>query len=171
MPISREEVLWCYRLILGREPESEYVVSRHMRAESISTLRKAFLRSPEFAKTFKPQAVQRRVPFLPLDLPAIEVEHRATPIQLSKSIAKVRAAWSHLGATRPHFSVLTNKEFLPENLGEHLEEFWASGESEAAQVQQSLARHGLGALSQKTCVEYGCGVGRVTSGLVRRFSH
>lgn len=170
MAVSKDEVIWCYRLILGREPESDDVVRMQMKSQNLSSLREAFLRCPEFARTGMGSAANRpQASFMPLDLPRNEIEHVATATQLAECIAKIKAAWSHLGITRPHFSVLTDKRFLPENLGKNFDEFWASGVAESDQVERILARHGFTSLSTKTCVEYGCGVGRVTMGLARRF--
>lgn len=76
---------------------------------------------------------------------------------------------THLGITKPHFSVLNNTPFLPENLSQNIGEFWATGETEAASVESMLKRHGFASLSSKTCLEYGCGVGRVTTWLASRF--
>jgi len=47
--VSREAVVWAYRLILGREPESDAFVEGHCRTESIATLRRGFFESEEFA--------------------------------------------------------------------------------------------------------------------------
>lgn len=171
MAVSRDEVIWCYRIILGREPESEEVVRAHMRNQSLSSLREDFLRSPEYARQrIDSSANHPQSPFLPLDLPENEIELDATETQLTECIAKIKAAWSHLGITKPHFSVLTDRQFLPENLNKNLEIFWASGEDEAGKVERMLTRHNFTSLSTKTCLEYGCGVGRVTMALARRFA-
>ena len=69
----------------------------------------------------------------------------------------------------PHFSVLTNPAFLPENLEQSIDAFWTSGQKEAEVVQRVLDRFGFGALETKRCVEYGCGVGRVTMPLTKLF--
>jgi len=107
---------------------------------------------------------------LPLDLVPLTIESDATEEQLRVCLTKIEAAWSHLGKVRPHFSVLSQKEFLPKNLNAALEDFWISGENEAARIERILGRHGCSSLDAKTCVEYGCGVGRVTIGLARRFA-
>jgi hypothetical protein len=166
MAVTREEVLWCYRSILGREPESEAVVEAKLKTKDFAELRKAFLSSPEF--TNKQKNLPLRRSFMPLDLEKNEIEYEATPAQLKECLTKIKAAWSHLGITRPHHSVLTKERYLPENLPEHLDEFYASGEAEAKTVEKMLARHDF-RLEKKTCVEYGCGVGRVTLGLARLF--
>jgi SAM-dependent methyltransferase len=171
MTISKEEVLWCYRMILGREPESDAVVQARMTMKDLATLRKAFFHSPEFLKKRAALSGTRPPsPSLPLDLPENEIETEATTTQLAECLAKIKQAWTHLGAAKPHFSVLTNKQYLPENIDDNMEGFWASGEVEAARFERMLTHHGGINLSSKTCLEYGCGVGRVTMGLAKRFA-
>lgn len=170
MAISKNEVIWCYRMILGREPESARAVAAHLASGSTAALRDAFIRSPEFTAKYRQTVNEHAPPALPLDIPRNEIEFEATALQLVEIAKRIKAAWSHLGDTKPHFSVLTNTKFLPDQVAENLGAFWASGEAEAARIERMLARHGFAALATKTCVEYGCGVGRVTSGLARRFA-
>lgn len=167
--ITRKDVLACYRIILGRKPESEKAVEDYLKIADFPTLRKIFINSTEFQDQAK-SAWPPSLPFMALDLPKNDIEYRATPEQLAQCLAKIKTAWSHLGITKPHFSVLTHDDFLPENLSENLESFWSSGEGEAAQLEKMLERHGFGELASKVCVEYGCGVGRVSFGLSRRFN-
>ena len=47
----------------------------------------------------------------------------------------------HLGIVKPHYSVLTHRDFLPENLGDSIDAFYASGEGESAGIENILARH------------------------------
>ena len=49
MSISREHVIWSYRLLLGREPESEEAIADKLRAETVTDLRRMFIESAEFA--------------------------------------------------------------------------------------------------------------------------
>jgi SAM-dependent methyltransferase len=169
--VSKDEVRWSYRTILGREPESEDVVRRLLTATDFPTLRESFLRSPEFIRDRGTSAAaQGHTTSLPIDVPGNEIEYTASDLQLAQCLAKIKLAWSHLGIVRPHFSVLTDKQFLPEQNGKHLDKFWASGEIEAAQVERMLARYGFTDCGTKTAVEYGCGVGRVTTALARRFA-
>jgi len=46
--LPREDVLWAYRMILGREPESEAVIEGHRRHLDRESLRAAILKSREF---------------------------------------------------------------------------------------------------------------------------
>jgi hypothetical protein len=47
-PVTRADVIAAYRLLLGRNPESEAAIGFHLGKASISDLRAAFLRSNEF---------------------------------------------------------------------------------------------------------------------------
>jgi len=48
--VPREAVLWGYRLILGREPESETVIEGHVGLADVATLRRGLLNCEEFAR-------------------------------------------------------------------------------------------------------------------------
>jgi FkbM family methyltransferase len=54
MSVSRDEVVWCYRIALGREPESDEVIRLHMDCENLQALRRSLLTSPEFVATTFP---------------------------------------------------------------------------------------------------------------------
>jgi len=51
MGVSRDEVTWCYRTILGREPESEGAIIEHMKNPDFASLRDFFLNSGEFSSS------------------------------------------------------------------------------------------------------------------------
>jgi SAM-dependent methyltransferase len=169
MTVTRDEVVWSYRTILGREPESEDVVKIHLQSSDFPALRESFLQSPDFVGDRALAPTPPGLALLPMDLPKNEIEHDASAIQISQCLGKIKSAWSHLGITRPHFSVLTDRKFLPENLKENVDNFWVSGEREAAETERILAGIGFVDLPTKNCVEYGCGVGRVTTALALRF--
>src|ERR1700738_1532255 len=46
--VSRDDVIWCYRNLLGREPESDTVVDGHSRNKSFRRLVQQFVDSAEF---------------------------------------------------------------------------------------------------------------------------
>jgi len=169
MSVTRDEVIWAYRLFLGRDPESESAIQLHTQWANIETLRENFMLSPEFSNILS-STKKSTFPFLPLDVAKIEVDTTASDAQLSAIIDKIKAAWTHFGISRPHFSVLAHPQFLPENLGGSINEFWESGEQEAERLERILARYEFFSLATKTCVEFGCGVGRVTMSIARRFA-
>lgn len=46
--LTRDHIVWCYRLFLGREPESEAVIAARLGLPSVKALVDEFLSSPEF---------------------------------------------------------------------------------------------------------------------------
>lgn len=162
--VTRDDVVWCYRALLGREPESEAAITAHRQVGDFRALVQTFVDSAEFAQ----RPAQRA--FHPMPLPPARIDVDVDGTQMAAAIAKVKLAWAHLGDTRAHHSVLTNEAFLPHALDRSIDRFWASGMSESEQAIAMLARHGFSPVG-KVCVEYGCGVGRVTSGLAGSFSN
>lgn len=53
--VSRDEVAWCYRTFLRREPESEAAIQSHLGHRSLRDLVQAFVESPEY-KALRAQA-------------------------------------------------------------------------------------------------------------------
>lgn len=47
-PVSRDDILWCYRTLLGREPESESSVAWHSQQTSFKALIEQIAKSNEF---------------------------------------------------------------------------------------------------------------------------
>jgi len=167
MPVGRDLVVKAYLLILGRYPESEEAISNHMRHANIKILRRALFDSNEFRRSLAvPEAREK----LPVALPHAHVETDATDEIIQRCLERIASSWTHLGKERAHFSVLTDNAFLPANLDGNIDEFWKSGIAEAKQVLSILQRHGFDRSTEKTCVELGCGVGRVTFGFAKHFA-
>jgi SAM-dependent methyltransferase len=164
MPVTKEDVAWCYRSLLRREAESEAVLQRHATIEDFGELVIQFINSVEFRQKSKPPMS------VPLDRPAIQVELDASSTELNRLRDRVREAWTHMGATRPHHSVLSGDSYLPQNINQKaIESFMASGSRETSIIKSTLERHGFGLAHSKTCVEYGCGLGRVTIPIAKMF--
>lgn len=94
--------------------------------------------------------------------------------QLEMIFDMTRQTWSQLGNSQPYWSVLTDKRYLIENMGEkEMIDFYGSGESELASIIQTLIRNDI--IKDKNDVknlditEVGCGVGRVTKHLAQAF--
>jgi len=104
-----------------------------------------------------------------LHYPRLDIDLDATPEQLTRMLMAIAAAWEEMGEDWPHFSVLSEEQFLPRNLARSLDRFWDSGESEAETTLSLLRQLSFGNTAAKTCVEYGCGLGRVTIPLSRQF--
>ena len=166
MTVSRDDVIFAYRLLLNRLPESETVIAHHARADNLWSLVAGFLSSSEYLTLRSGPSGGH----LPLDLPTLEIDTDATDEDAARCLAEIKKAWTHLGIERPHFSVLTERRFLPENISGSLEQFWKTGQLEADCLANIAQRHASGNPANQTCVEFGCGVGRVTIGLARQYA-
>jgi len=164
---TRDDVLGCYRYLLGREPESDAVVQRHLsRGLTASELRQSFLRSAEFRSRSAPPPA----PPMPLAPAPIEVESEATEDELAAMLARTGAYWARIGGEAPHWSVLTQDRFRPGRIAGNEAAFHATGEVDRALVRDLLARHGLEPAGLPRLMEFGCGVGRATLALARDFA-
>jgi pyruvate-formate lyase-activating enzyme len=72
--VTREDVVWCYRTLLRREPESEDAILSHLKITDFRSLVASFVTSPEYsvkrrAKHLSENAVQ------PSDTPYVSPEH------------------------------------------------------------------------------------------------
>jgi SAM-dependent methyltransferase len=81
----------------------------------------------------------------------------------------IQNVWEHLGETEPYWSVLSHEQFKSSGIEDTRSEFYASGQSNVNTFFKTLERNGIDHSSLKTCLEYGCGLGRVTSWLAKRF--
>lgn len=168
-PVSRDEVLWCYRLLLGREPESEAVVQSQLRAPSRRELMMGFLTSMEFAhKNPDLTALQSTLTWMQSTPLRIDVD--IGEAKLRAMLERVKEVWLRLGTSAPHWSVMSDTQFLPENIDGSIDRFWAAGEEDTVIFHRTLLRIGVGDLGGKTCIEYGCGIGRMSGPLSRLFA-
>lgn len=167
--ISKEEVILAYRLLFGRDPENDSVVT-HYATEilDLNALRELFINSTEFRSNLE-QIQSPRPPKQPFNGPPMDVELAASPEKLTLLLSKIAKQWQHLGETEPHWSVLTNDSYFQENFHQNRDPFYASGEAELTLFDAALQRTKISLNSLAHCVELGCGVGRVTAALATRF--
>jgi SAM-dependent methyltransferase len=164
--LTREEVILAYRLMLSRDPENEQVIELHRRHwRDPVAFGRALAESEEFRRRLAP--VEGAA--LPLDVAANSVEHAADDAALARLFEPVQRYWEAIGRTQPHWSVLPEARFLPENIAGTAQDFAASGAEEARVIEAALARLGRAAESFAHAVEQGCGLGRVTRHLAGRF--
>jgi 2-polyprenyl-3-methyl-5-hydroxy-6-metoxy-1,4-benzoquinol methylase len=169
---TKEEVTLAYQLMLGRDPESDAVVNNLCQtAHSPYQLREVFIKSPEFVKHMadlvsKPTTVRQRHPYT---LPKIPVETKVSDEVLAKMFERIQGEWEHLGKTEPYWSVVTQPKYYQNEFAEHKEEFYVSGSYTSNIFLAALRRCGVNPASLSTCLEVGCGVGRVTEHLAKSF--
>jgi SAM-dependent methyltransferase len=159
--VTPELVRAAYRMILGRDPESEAMVRGWLSVPTAEALLKAFVTGPEFHMRYRPS--------LALDVPPLHVEWRVEGAVADTLLAHVKRTWTRLGQERPHWSVLSSDAFLPDKIAANAGHFFASGASDARQLQAVLARNGFRPDAFTRVFEFGCGVGRVTPHLAGAF--
>jgi SAM-dependent methyltransferase len=106
----------------------------------------------------------------PRDGPPLEVAVDASPEALSAMLAHIEARWRELGDAAPHFSVITNPDFLPQNIAGNEARFFETGAHDVNVLRQTAARCGVTLDGAGRCFELGCGVGRVSVWLAKEFA-
>jgi len=170
--LTHEEIVLAYRLMLGRNPESTDVINNlRMTVHTPEALREEFQRSPEFLQRMgalldKPQHARMRHPFT---MPSIPVEVEVDEAQLSQMFERIHHEWEYLGEKDPYWSVMTQPQFHLDRFEEHRQAFYASGKYACDIFLAALRRNGVNPHHLTTCLEVGCGVGRVTPYLAAAF--
>ena len=89
-------------------------------------------------------------------------------IQLWKHIQKV---WTKFGEDEPYWSVLTDKKFRSDQIYQEnlIDSFYDTGSHDLSYFDAFLQRNDIKVPEEATIAEFGCGVGRVTRFLARRY--
>lgn len=166
-PASLYDVQACYRLFLGREPESIDAATGHLADEpSTWTLISRFRGSAEARQFQVSQAA---------GLIAGAQEGRGVDLDLTEPQRQaltnhVEQVWSRYGRENAFFSVLTNPRYEAEHLGDaEIEEFYATGEEEVGWLLEVCARNHVAPPQAGAVLELGCGVARMGEAFARRF--
>lgn len=164
--LGRDAVFWAYRLFLDREPENDQVVHEHLRkCSSPEDLRNNFIYSTEFRQ----KNPTLHVPVLFGDEPPMSIEDVCSEDDLEKLFAHVQSTWQELGEIEPHWSVVVSEDYRQANIEGTKDAFYRTGEQHVSQLFGSLERNNVQHSEFKTCLDYGCGVGRITRHLAPRF--
>ena len=160
---SPAEVDAAFRLLIGRPPDP--AESAQWQAVPAGGLRAGLMATGAFRLALPADAVRMR-----LDLPASPVAWQADPATEAALLARVQARWTRLGEERPHWSVNARPEFAPDRIAANHALFEASGEGDLDVLLSVLARHGLTPADLPRACDFGCGVGRMTAPMRRRFA-
>ena len=131
--VSREIVVWAYQRLLGREPESEDVISEKMHLSSPFAVINAILDRPEYAA---------RTRYMDSYAGPLEVEWRVEPDVAAAMLAHISERWRQLGEKCPYWSVLAGPEYLSENTAEQQQVFYDSGADDVRMLLATLSRVG-----------------------------
>jgi 2-polyprenyl-3-methyl-5-hydroxy-6-metoxy-1,4-benzoquinol methylase len=169
--VSRQDaVTWGYRLFLDRDPViSEMVGDKVLKLKDTKELRESFLGCSEF-RSLNP--VQLRTPMSGHE-PRLLIDLELSDEDLQSLLRHIQETWQQLGKTEPYWSVLSNKKYLSSNMQDPAtrEAFYYSGKPEMERVIKTLKRNDIELSNLKSCVEYGCGLGRVTPWLAQHLQH
>jgi SAM-dependent methyltransferase len=171
--LDQELVEACYRAILGREPESKSVIQETIdRASTVEALLREFLDSEEFQAGLLRRDMDRLTRLFDVDHNLSEprrIDVDVSETQQGALLTRIKAQWQALGYQDPFWSVLTHDEYRRSNLdAKAREKFYETGEESARLIDAFCARNCV-TIHRGLCVELGCGVGRVTRHLSRRF--
>lgn len=164
MPVTRDQVIDAYRLILGRDPESDTVVEAFLDVTDWQHLRELFLGSQEFALSGRGDSHHLLPVGRYLDVRETDVDLRCSDTQLQQMFDRIGTEWKKFGETEPHWSVLVSDDFRQENLAENIDRFYASGKPDIDIHLNFLRRSGLPTHFRRA-MDFGCGVGRLSLAL------
>ena len=127
--------------------------------------------SPEDLLVPQPHALPRGAHFdFDKMSPPITVEWKCSEQQAPRLLTRVARLWEELGESKPHWSVLTSDEFLPDQIAKAGEaSFFSSGQHDRNRLLATIARAGRELAEFKVACEFGCGLGRITNHLAENF--
>jgi SAM-dependent methyltransferase len=168
VPATEDAAAWAYRLILGREPESEAIVRDHARqSRSLMDLRERFLESSEFTQRYR--LVERERGRNVSVFPPCAIQTRVDDDTAARLFERVAHSWTRFGNSEPYWSVLSEPQYLMERIGETREAFLESGRENMERLFATLRRNGIAINPSWDVLELGCGLGRTTRWLSEHF--
>jgi SAM-dependent methyltransferase len=165
--VTADTMRIAYRLFLGRDVEEEFVDELVRVYPTLDHLRDYLIHMPEF----RGKISALRKPALSGHEPPTRIDGLGAEADLAPLFEHVKATWQRFGETDPHWSVSTAEVFRRERIGENIELFYETGRSETERFIRTLRRNGIDPAGLRSCVEIGCGVGRITGYLAERFEH
>lgn len=170
--IDKNDVRLGYRFLLGRDPESEDVVNDLCQStNSISEVRETLMKSAECMHLMgmwleKPVNVRYKHP---QNLPYIPVEVEVDEGKLNSLFDRIKSQWLKLGKEDPYWSVITQPKYSKDQISQTMADFYNSGKTFHQIFISTLKRNDINPENLKSCLEVGCGVGRLTQYLCASF--
>ena len=157
-----------FRLVLGRPPENEAAITANQGFPSAESLKKAMVATSEFERKQLPSLMGGALNTL-RKLPK-RIDYDVSPEQIELLFERLRAQWTKLGETEPHWSVLSDPIYKAATFAENEEKFYRTALFEMAQITDTFKRTGMEMNKAGTAFELGCGTGRVTHALADEFA-
>jgi len=162
--VSEEVITFAYNLFLERNPESKEAIEYHKEAKNIQELGQRLMNSNEFKSRM---GIENNKVHL---CDPIYVEDEISPEKINlMMILQLKEFWSNYGNDEPYWSVLTEEKYGKKYIHKHQEEFYKTGVGSQKKMMDALNRSGISIKKFSTCLEFGCGVGRVTVHLAKLF--
>jgi SAM-dependent methyltransferase len=162
---AEQVVSAAYHALLDRAPDEEGRQTHQRRlqgGDSLTDVLRAFVSSPEYGLNHPAILVAHE------SLPENSIQLRLSEEQRERVWTHVRDTWSRLGREDPFFSVVTSEQYRLAHMSpEAVEHFYDSGRADIHRLERYLARNGRSLPRDGVCVDYGCGLGRVTLWLAR----
>ena len=165
----------CYREFLRREPENSQVVVQQSGLKSFEQILRQFLNSEEFRKSeikYNNYLADRLAELY--ELPSFDIELDLSPRESTEIFDRIKETWTRLGEEDPFWSVLTHDEFRKENFSNEIQEkFFETGAYGRGSVEiiERLYNRNKILEPKNSCLEFGCGVGRMTLQLAKKYDH
>jgi 2-polyprenyl-3-methyl-5-hydroxy-6-metoxy-1,4-benzoquinol methylase len=164
--LSPEAVVWAYRLFLDRDPETLLMVEDKLsRLHNTRELRYEFLFSDEFKQS---NPVLSRPTLSGLEA-SMDIEEIQSEDDMQNLLLHIQKVWQYLGEVEPYWSVLSSERYKKANIEQTLDQFYQSGKSDVDRFFKTLERNKVSYTAYKSCLEFGCGLGRVTRWFSERF--
>jgi len=103
--------------------------------------------------------------------PPLAIDEVHSEAELQALFRHIEDTWQRFGLTEPYWSVVISERFKTSNVEAAKETFYESGRWDRERLYRTLARNGIDRRSLKSCLEYGCGLGRITRWLAEDFEH
>ena len=167
---TRDQIVDVYRAILRRKPESEQAIQQWVHVPGMSELMEVFLASEDYKIRFQEgRRHDSGARDASLSWPGCAVETEQEQDTLAQLFAHIRDDWTALGASEPYYSVLSTPENLRASFSD-VDGFLDSGRRDIERLTAFAERAGVDLPRRGTCLELGCGVGRLTAWLSATFS-
>ncbi len=101
--------------------------------------------------------------------PPMKVELSQDPSLNQYLLEHVQIYWKGIGVKEPYWSVLTAEKFFIDNIQYTKKEFYNSGKGDVEKFLVTLERNNIRLANNRTCIDFGCGLGRLTIWLTRNF--